>query len=153
MLSQMSQLFRSLRPLYNPIGFGAADFILLAWAVLLVFLLIAAARWAPAACDFARRTRWSMLALALLPMALRLAMLPTAPVPAPRTPDDFSYALLGDTLAHFRLANPPHPMHRFFETNFVLQEPTYSSIYPLGQGIALAFGQLVLRQPWAGGRQ
>ncbi len=150
MLSQMSQLFRSLRPLYNPIGFGAADFILLAWAVLLVFLLIAAARWAPAACDFARRTRWSMLALALLPMALRLAMLPTAPVPAPRTPDDFSYALLGDTLAHFRLANPPHPMHRFFETNFVSQEPTYSSIYPLGQGIALAFGQLVLRQPWAG---
>ena len=29
-------------------------------------------------------------------------------------------------------------MHRFFETNFVLQEPSYSSIYPLGQGIVLA---------------
>jgi len=146
----LSQLFRSARPLYNPIGFGTADFILLAWAVLLVLLLIAVMRYGPAVCGFARRTRWSMLVLALLPIALRMAMLPTAPVPAPRTPDDFSYALLGDTLAHFRLANPTHPMHRFFETNFVLQEPAYSSIYPLGQGIALAFGQLVLRQPWAG---
>jgi hypothetical protein len=146
----MPELFRSLRPLYNPIGFGAADFIMLAWAGLLVLLLFAAVRCGPAVSRFARQTRWSMLVLALLPMALRLALLPTAPVPAPRTPDDFSYALLGDTLAHVRLANPPHPMHRFFETNFVLQEPTYSSIYPLGQGIALAFGQLVLRRPWAG---
>jgi len=146
----MSPLFRSLRPLYNPIGFGAADFIVLAWAGLLVVLLVAAIRCGPAVHRFASRTAWSMLVLALLPMALRLALLPTAPIPSPRTPDDFSYALLGDTLAHFRLANPPHPMHRFFETNFVLQEPTYSSIYPLGQGIALAFGQLVLRQQWAG---
>jgi hypothetical protein len=91
-----------------------------------------------------------MLTVACLPIALRLALLPQAPVPAPRTPDDFSFALLGDTLAHFRLANPPHPMHRFFETNFVLQEPTYSSIYPPGQGIALAFGQVVFGMQWAG---
>ena len=41
-------------------------------------------------------------------------------------------------------------MHRFFETLFILQEPSYSSIYPLGPGLALAFGQLVFRQPWAG---
>jgi hypothetical protein len=41
-------------------------------------------------------------------------------------------------------------MHRFFESIFVLQEPSYSSIYPLGQGLALAFGQLVFGQPWAG---
>ena len=146
----MSPLFRSLRPLYNPIGFGAADFIVLAWAALLVLLLAAVLRYGPAARVFAGRTRWCMPALALLPIVLRLVLLPTAPVPSPRTPDDFSYALLGDTLAHFRLANPPHPMGRFFETNFVVQEPSYGSIYPLGQGIALAFGQLVMRQPWAG---
>ncbi|MGA2132669.1 MAG: hypothetical protein ABSH50_10275 [Bryobacteraceae bacterium] len=91
-----------------------------------------------------------MLLLTLLPIVLRVALLPQAPPPLPRTPDDFSFALLGDTLAHFRLANPPHPMARFFETNFVLQEPSYSSIYPLGQGIALAFGQLVFHQQWAG---
>ena len=146
----MSNLFRSLRPLYNPIGFGAADFVLLAWAALLVVLLFGVVRYGSLLRQLAGRTRWAMLVLALLPIVFRLALLPTAPIPAPRTPDDFSFALLGDTLAHFRLANPPHPMHRFFETNFVLQEPSYSSIYPLGQGMALAFGQLVLREQWAG---
>ena len=100
-------------------------------------------RFEPALRSFARRTRWCILLLALLPIALRLMLLPQAPVPIPRTPDDFSFALLGDTLAHFRLANPVHPMSRFFETNFVLQDPTYSSIYPLGQGLALAFGELI----------
>ena len=107
-------------------------------------------RFEPALRSFARRTRWCILLLALLPIALRLMLLPQAPVPIPRTPDDFSFALLGDTLAHFRLANPVHPMSRFFETNFVLQDPTYSSIYPLGQGLALAFGQLIFHSPWVG---
>jgi hypothetical protein len=91
-----------------------------------------------------------MVLLATLPVALRLALLPRAPVPIPATADDTSYVLLADTLAHFRLANPPHPFARFFETNFVLQDPTYSSIFPLGQGIALAIGELVFGHPWAG---
>jgi hypothetical protein len=146
----MSQLFGNLQPLYNPIGFGASDFILLAWAVLLVLLLAISLRFQSRLCEFAARTRWCMAAVGGLPVVLRLAMLAQAPVPTPHTPDDFSYLLLGDTLAHFRLANPPHPMHRFFETNFVLQEPTYSSIYPLGQGLALAFGQMVFHRPWVG---
>ncbi len=91
-----------------------------------------------------------MLFLAGLTIALRLALLPAHPVPAPQGADDFSYLLLSDTVAHFRLANPTHPMHRFFETNFVLQQPSYSSIYPIGPALALAFGQMVFRLPWAG---
>jgi hypothetical protein len=91
-----------------------------------------------------------MLALIALPIVLRLALLAHNPVPAPQIADDFSNLLLGDTLAHGRLANPAHPMHRFFETAFVLQEPSYSSIYPPGQGIVLAVGELFFRQPWAG---
>lgn len=146
----MSELFRNLQPLYNPIGFGASDFILLAWAALLVVLLLAAPRVERPLRAFATHTRWCMLAMGGLPVVLRLAMLGQAPVPTPHTPDDFGYLLSADTLAHFRLANPPHPMFRFFETNFVLQEPTYSSSYPLGQGIALAFGQIVFHQPWVG---
>jgi len=126
------------------------DLIVLGWSALLILLVLAAAGAEPAVRALARRPRWSMLALALLPIGLRLAMLPQAPVPAPRTPDDFSFALAGDTFAHFRLANPPHPMHRFFETNYVLQQPAYSSIYPPGQGIALAFGQVVFGSQWAG---
>jgi hypothetical protein len=88
--------------------------------------------------------------LAALPIVLRLALLPHSPIPVAQIADDFSNLLLGDTLAHFRLANPAHPMHRFFETAFVLQEPAYSSIYPPGQGVLLALGQLIFGQPWAG---
>jgi hypothetical protein len=124
--------------------------IVLGWTALLILAVLAAPGAEPAVRAFARRTRWAMAALAMLPIGLRLALLPVAPAPAPRTPDDFSFALAGDTLAHFRLANPPHPMRRFFETNFVLQEPSYSSIYPPGQGMALAFGQLVFGTQWAG---
>jgi hypothetical protein len=40
-------------------------------------------------------------------------------------------------------------MHQFFETFFVVQEPTYSSIYALGQGIMLAVGRVIFGHPWA----
>jgi hypothetical protein len=91
-----------------------------------------------------------MLFLVGLVVLLRLALLPIHPVPTPESAEDFSHLLLGDTLTHLRLANPPHPLHQFFETAYVLQNPSYSSIYGLGQGLALAFGQLVFGLPWAG---
>lgn len=93
---------------------------------------------------------WCGLLLAASPVFLRLALLPHHPEPVPAGADDFSYLLLSDTLAHSRLANPPHPMHRFFEANFVLQEPHYSSIFPPGQGLFLAAGQIVTGHPWVG---
>jgi hypothetical protein len=144
------RLFYSFLPLHNPIGFGAADFIELALALLLVGAVLAWQKSAAGANRLAQKTIWCMAILAALPVVLRLALLHTSPIPSPLGADDFSYLLLGDTLAHFRLTNPTHPMHRFFETLFILQEPSYSSIYPLGPGLALAFGQVVFRQPWAG---
>ncbi len=93
---------------------------------------------------------WCGLLLAAAPVLLRLALLPHHPEPTPAGADDFSYLLLSDTLAYSRLANPPHPMHRFFEANFVLQEPHYSSIFPLGQGLFLAAGQILTGHAWAG---
>ena len=143
-------LFRFFIPLHNPIGFGASDFVELAVAALLVALVLARSWIEPLARKLAVRTGWAMLSLAILPVALRLALLPMHPAPTPSGADDFSYVLLGDTLAHFRLANPAHPLHQFFEGVFTLQEPTRSSIYPLGQGIVLAFGQVVFGLPWAG---
>jgi len=91
-----------------------------------------------------------MLALAVAPIILRLAMLGRYPVPSPDVYDEFSHLLVADTLRHFRLANPPHALPQFFETFFVLQRPTYSSIYPIGQGLSLAFGWLIFGAPWAG---
>src|SRR5579862_4063690 len=138
-------------PLRNPIGFGAADFIELILAVLLVVLALSSRPMLePYARKLAQHCGWSMLMLALLPIALRLALLPQYPIPSANVTDDFSYLLLADTLRHFRLANPAHPLHQFFETFFVLQQPTYSSIYPIGQGLALAIGNAIFATPWAG---
>lgn len=145
------QLFRSFLPYHNPIGFGVTDFVEIALAILLSALaLLSNKRVEAKARQFAERTTWCMLALGALPIILRLALLRNHPVPTPSGADDFSYLLLADTLSHFRLANPTHLLHRFFETNFVLQQPTYSSIYPLGPALPLAFGQLIFGLPWAG---
>jgi hypothetical protein len=142
--------FRSLLPLHNPIGFGAADFIELALAVLLMLAVFARARLEPFAFRLAKNMRWSMVLLAAAPVVLRLVLLPRFPAPTPSGADDFAYILLADTLRHFRLANPMHPMHYFFEAVFILQEPSYSSIFPLGQGLALALGWMIFGHPWAG---
>jgi hypothetical protein len=146
----LHHLFRSFLPLHNPIGFGAADFIELAIASLLVGFALVWRRWIEYARRLASKTVWCMLVLTSLPIVLRLFLLPVHPIPSPGVADDYSYLLLADTLSHFRLANPPHLLNQFFETFFVLQEPTYSSVYPLGQGLAMAFGQIVFRLPWAG---
>jgi hypothetical protein len=143
--------FRSFLPLHNPIGFGAADFIELGLAAMLVLMVLVWRPWIQThALKLAQRTGWSMLLLALLPIVLRLALLAHHPVPSPDVYDEFGHLLEADTLRHFRLANPPHPLPQFFETFFVLHEPAYSSIYPVGQGLALALGWAIFGLPWAG---
>ena len=144
------RLLRFFLPLQNPVGFGLSDFVELGAIVLIALGLWARGPVERALRAVAARPRWSMALLVLLPVVLRMLLLPHHPVPVPQTSDDFSYLLLGDTLAHFRLANAVHPMRRFFETVFVLQEPSYSSIYPLGQGIVLTLGEVLFRLPWAG---
>src|SRR5271168_481534 len=142
-------IFRSFLPSQNPLGFGAADFVELFLTLVLVGLtLLARGRIETGFRRFAERTLPCMLLLAFLPIALRLLLLAYHPAPEPEVSDDFSYLLSADTLRHFRLANPVHPMHRFFETFFVLQEPVYSSIYPVGQGLILAFGRAIFGHPW-----
>ena len=141
----------SFEPLRNPLGFGILDFIELALALFLVAALIVWPRYlAPAVHRFARHTRWCLIVLALTPIALRLLLLANHPVPIPDLYDEFGHLLVADTLRHLRLANPPHPFARFFETHFVLQAPTYSAIYPLGNGLALALGIFLFGTPWAG---
>jgi hypothetical protein len=143
-------IFRSFLPLHNPIGFSAMDFVELAFATCLAIVLLAR----PVVLELTGRlwTKPAMVVtmLGALPIVLRLALLAQSPVPTPSGSDDFSYLLLGDTFAHFRLSNPTHPFYRFFEANFVLQQPSYSSIYPPGQGLLLAVGQRVFGLPWVG---
>ncbi len=143
------RIFYSFLPLRNPIGFGASDLVILFLALSLAVLLVAKALLSPGITKLANRTLPSMAALFATDVALRIALLPHCPIPIPSGADDFGYLLLGDTLRHFRFSNPPHPLHQFFEAVFILQQPTYASIYPLAQGIVLAIGTW-LGNPWFG---
>src|SRR6266403_1866378 len=99
---------------------------------------------------FARRRALSVVAVGILAVVARLAVLPILPVPDPAIHDEVSYLLMSDTFAHGRLANPTHPMWHHFETFQVNMVPTYVSKYYPAQGIFLAIGQVLFGHPFWG---
>jgi len=96
-----------------------------------------------------RRTAATVF-VGVLPLMVRIALLPALGVPEPLVADEFGYLLLADTFASGRLANPTHPFWKSFEAIYVFQQPSYSSIYPIAPAIPMAIAKLLGMHPWIG---
>ena len=98
----------------------------------------------------ARRKTLSCIGLGVLVFVVRAALLPVWPIPKPVIYDEFSYLLQADTFAHGRLASSAHPLWPFFESIYILQQPTYASRFPPASALMMAVGQLLFGHPWFG---
>jgi len=131
---------------------------IVAITVLEVVLLLVVASMLAAARPWLAKRSWkrvpakpttAVVSVGVLAMLVSIGIAVCKPH-TPRIHDEFSNLLIADTLLEGRLANPTHPMWPHFETFYVLQTPSYASMYPPAQGGLLALGRLLVGNPIGG---
>jgi hypothetical protein len=106
--------------------------------------------WFTAMRNFCRRSWIACCIPAASSVMIRLLLLPWVPAPHPILADEYSHLLLAKTLLLGRWTNPAHPLWQHFETLHVIPQPTYSSMYPMGQASFLALGKLLTGNEFGG---
>jgi len=142
-------VFRSFLPLHNPIGFGAADFVLLAVAALLMAFILGRPWIEGYGARLARRTAWSMAALAVLPVALRLLLLWHRPARV-RTCTTSSATCCRRTRCGISIWRTPRIRCTVLRDVFRVAGAFVQLDLSGGAGLALAIGWGVFGHPWAG---
>jgi len=142
--------------LEKAMGFvGTVEFMLAALVVMLAFVKPRLASQAYERLEsrfetLAAHPLRAIVAVGLLALALRAALLPWLGAPVPSIHDEQSLLLQAQTFAAGRLANPAHPLWEHFETFHLNQLPAYASMYFPGRSAPLVAGLLIAGQPWLG---
>lgn len=97
-----------------------------------------------------RRPKLAILLAGILPVVLRLVLLIWHPEPHARTMEEHNNLLQADTYAHWRLANPMHPLAVVLQSYQVIQWPHYMSSRPPLSSLFLFVGQVLFDSPFLG---
>ncbi len=93
--------------------------------------------------------RWLTPALGLFSFAIA-SLIGFILDPPLRVHDEFSYWLSADTLLHGRLSNPTPVASQALQSFHIVTDPSYASKYPIGTGLMLALGWMLMGKVHAG---
>jgi uncharacterized protein (TIGR03437 family) len=92
----------------------------------------------------------ALICVGVLPLIVRIALLPVLGIPEPRVHDEFGYLLIADTFASGRLTNPTHQFWQRFEEAYIFHQPTYTAKYPVAPAVLMALAKFLGGHPWLG---
>ena len=138
---------------YTPAS--VAELALACLLLLLAFSRVDTGRWIFAqamlmARQLERRPTLMIVLAGLIPVIIRVALLPIVPSPQPYIMEEYNHLFLADTYMLGRVANPVHPLAVMIQTYQQIEWPSYASARPPLPPIFLFIGKAVFGSPFAG---